>query len=75
MGFFDNLFGNKQQSVLTEAIGSFKNKGESAMSKTQIKSTKGEGYSFEDFSAMGYGKDSMSSFNNFYKSVTCSLQI
>ena len=67
MGIFDNWFKPKQESVLTEAIGSFKNKGESSISKSQIKSTKGEGYSFEDFSAMGYGKESMNSFSNFYQ--------
>ncbi len=68
MAFWNNWGRPKTEQVLTEAIGSFKNKGKSGQSDAQAIKTRGEGYSFEDFSAVtGYGKHSMNSFNNFYQ--------
>ena len=67
MAFWDNWFKEKQEDVLTEAIGSFKNKGDASISDREVKSTRGEGYSFDELiTAQGYGKDTMNTFNNFY---------
>jgi len=67
MAFWDSWFKPKQEDVLTEAIGSFKNKGEGNLTDKQIKNTRGEGYSYDEFYAvMGYGKESMQSFNTFH---------
>lgn len=67
MAFWNNWFKPKEEDVLTEAIGSFKNKGESAVTDKQAQATRGEGYSFDEIiTAQGYGKDTMNTFSNFY---------
>ncbi len=68
MAFWSKWLTPKEEHVLTETIGSFKNKGDSSQTDKQALQTRGEGYSFEDFSVVtGYGKSSMTSFNNFYQ--------
>jgi hypothetical protein len=67
MAFWDKWFTDNEEDVLTEAIGAFKNKGDSATSDSQTLSTRGEGYSFDEMvSAQGFGKHTMNTFNNFY---------
>lgn len=70
MAFWNNWFKpTEEKDVLTEAIGAFKNKGDSAVSTKQIQATRGEGYSFDELiTVQGYGKDTMNTFNNFYNS-------
>lgn len=57
-----NFFKNKE--VLSESTKSFRNKGKSGVSEKYIENTKGEG--FDNILDIGYGKDSVSSFNSFY---------
>ncbi len=54
----------KRNNSITESTKSFKNKGKSGVSQTFINNTRGEG--FEDIYDVGYGKESISSFNSFY---------
>jgi hypothetical protein len=63
MSWITNIF--KKQKILTEELPSFKNKGNSAISNKQIINRSGEGVT--GF-ITGYGKESLTSFNNFYGS-------
>jgi len=54
----------KKKEILTESTKSFKNKGKSGVSDKYIENTRGEG--FDDIYDVGYGKETVSTFNNFY---------
>jgi len=57
-----NFFKSKES--ITESTKSFKNKGAGGVTQKYLENTRGEG--FEDIYDIGYGKESISSFNNFY---------
>jgi hypothetical protein len=67
MAFWDRWLQPREENVLNEAIGSFRNKGDSALTDKQAQATRGEGFSFDELiTVQGYGKDTMNTFNNFY---------
>ena len=57
-------FFKRKGNTLSESTKSFKNKGRSGVSQKYLENTRGEG--FEDIYDIGYGKESISSFNSFY---------
>ena len=64
MSWISKFFG-KNEKVITEELPSFKNKGKSSVSDKQLKNRSGEGVTNI---VSGYGKESLTSFNNFYSS-------
>ena len=61
-----NIFKIKKPQVLTEALPPFKKKGGSSVSPKSRENTGGEGYDQIGYVG-GYGKQSVASFNSFYK--------